>query len=221
VLAHLFIPRNAKPPFQTIVYFPSSLSLIAKSSNEVELKMMDFLPRIGRAVLYPVYKGTYERHLDPPATHPPDRDLLIAWSRDFGRSIDYLETRSDIAHDKLGYYSYSGPFAPVLAAVDGRIKASFHIGTGLMQLNFPPEYDPFNFAPRMKAPTLIIAGQHDFILPLQGSQMPLFRVLGAPEKDKRLAIFDSGHIVWLSPAVIKEIADWLDRYLGQVTTSAN
>ena len=222
LMAHLFIPRNAKPPFQTIVYFPSSLSFIAKSSNELELKMIDFLPRIGRAVLYPVYKGTYERHLDPPATLPPDRDLLIAWSRDFGRSIDYLETRTDIAHDKLGYYTYSGPFAPVMGAIDGRIKASFHIGAGLMQRNLPPEYDPFNFAPRMKAPTLIIAGRHDFIQPLQSSQMPLFRVLGAPEKDKRIAIFDSGHVVWLSPAVIKEIADWLDRYLGQVTTfSAN
>jgi serine/threonine protein kinase len=53
VLAHLFIPRNIKSPYQTVVYFPSSLSLLARSSDELELRLMDFLPRIGRAVLYP------------------------------------------------------------------------------------------------------------------------------------------------------------------------
>ncbi len=222
VLAHLFIPKNVQPPYQTIVYFPSSLGFLAKASDELELNVMDFLPRIGRAVLYPVYKGMYERHLEtPPSPRIPERDLVIAWSRDFRRSIDYLESRPDIEHQKLGYYSYSFPFAPVIGAVDDRIKASFHIGTGLLPVRAPPEYDPFNFAPRMKAPTLIIGGRLDFILPLETSQMPLFRLLGAPEKDKRLALFDRGHVVRLSPDVIKEILQWLDRYLGPVNTKPN
>jgi pimeloyl-ACP methyl ester carboxylesterase len=157
----------------------------------------------------------YERHLDtPPAPLRPERDLVIAWSRDFGRSIDYLESRPDIDHGKLGYYSYSAPFAPVMGAVENRIKAGFHIGTGLLPVNVPPEYDPFNFAPRVKAPTLIIGGRLDFILPLESCQMPLLRILGPAEKDKRLALFDRGHVVWLSPDVIKQIVEWLDRYLG-------
>ena len=217
ILAHLFIPRNAQPPYQTLVYFPSSLGLLAKSSEELELLLIDFLPRLGRAVLYPVYKGTYERHLEaPPSPFAPDRDLVIAWARDFGRAIDYLETRTDIAHDKLGYYSYSAPFAPVLSALDQRIKASFHIGSGLLPIKAPPECDPFNFAPRVKVPTLMIAGRNDFILTFDSCQMPLFRTLGTEEKDKRIAVFDRGHVVWLTPEVIKEIVAWLDKYLGSV-----
>jgi pimeloyl-ACP methyl ester carboxylesterase len=177
---------------------------------------MDFLPRIGRAVLYPVYKGTYERHFDPPAPEPPATDLVISWSRDFSRAIDYLETRPDIAYQKLGYYSYSKPLAPVMSAIDGRIKAGFHVGTGFFPRSVPPEYDPLHFAPRAKEPTLLVGGRYDFLLPLETSQMPMLRLLGAPEKDKRLALFDTGHVVWPGPEMIKEILAWLDRYLGPV-----
>ena len=31
------------------------------------------------------------------------RDHMIMWSKDVGRSVDYLESRSDIAKDKIGY----------------------------------------------------------------------------------------------------------------------
>ncbi len=44
-------------------------------------------------------------------------------------------------------------------------------------------------------------------------QMPLFRSLGTPAKDKRIVLFDAGHIVPRNE-VIKETLDWLDRYLG-------
>ena len=29
------------------------------------------------------------------------RDHMIMWSKDFGRSVDYLESRSDIAKDRI------------------------------------------------------------------------------------------------------------------------
>lgn len=32
-------------------------------------------------------------------------DLIISWSRDFSRAIDYLETHEDIDSDNLGYFS--------------------------------------------------------------------------------------------------------------------
>lgn len=218
VLVHLFVPKNVDPPYQTIVYFPSSLALLAKSSDELELGLMDFLPRIGRAVLYPVYKGTYERHLNTPPSFPPERDLMIAWSRDFSRSIDYLETRPDINHQMLGSYNYSGFLMPVLTAIDGRIKASALVGNGLLPMSLPPECDTIHFASRAKEPTLMIGGRHDFIMTLENSQRPMFRLLGASEKDKRLVLFDTGHVVWPGPEVIKEILAWFDRYLGPVNT---
>jgi len=217
VIAHLFIPRNISPPYQTVVYFPSSLGLIAKSSADLELQMIDFLPRIGRAVLYPVYKGMYERHFDtPPYPLLPGKDLVIAWSRDVSRAIDYLETRRDIDLQRLSYYSYSMPFGTVMCALDGRIKTAFHVATGLPPLKVPQEYDPLNFAPRVKAPTLLIGGRLDFLLPLETCQKPLLNALGADENNKRLAVFERGHVIWLSPEVIKEVGEWLDKYLGPV-----
>ncbi len=64
----------------------------------------------------------------------------------------------------------------------------------------------------------MIGGRQDFILPLETCQKPLFRLLGASEKDKGLALFDTGHVVWPGPDMIKEILEWLDRYLGPVNT---
>jgi hypothetical protein len=43
----------------------------------------------------------------------------------------------------------------------------------------------------------------------------MFRLLGTPEKDKRHAVFESGHIAPKN-FVIKEVLDWFDRYLGPV-----
>jgi hypothetical protein len=226
VIAYLLLPRNAEPPYQTIVYFASGIARQSRSRDDMgsELRFVDFLPRIGRAVLFLVYKGTYERHLDRPATVANwTPDLIISWSRDFSRAIDYLETREDIDSDNLGYFSFSNPLMPVFSSIDGRIKAGAHIGTGLMErndANLPAEIHPINFAPRAKEPTLLIAGRYDFIGPVETSQIPLLRLLGAPEEHKRLALFDTGHVVYPGSEMIKEVLDWFDRYLGPVRLKA-
>jgi hypothetical protein len=63
VIAYLFLPKNAQPPYQTLVYFPNVAAVRARSSETlVNLNIIDFLMTSGRAVLYPVYKGTYERN---------------------------------------------------------------------------------------------------------------------------------------------------------------
>ena len=62
----------------------------------------------------------------------------------------------------------------------------------------------------------MIVGRRDFVRPVETCQMPMFRLLGAPAKDKRIVLIDTGHVVYPSPAVVKEILDWLDRYLGPV-----
>jgi len=220
VIAHLFLPKNGVPPYQTIIYFPGSGALVARSSDELEVRMIDFLLRSGRAVLYPVYKGMYERSLDP-SSRDRMRDLVVYWSKDLGRSIDYLESRPDVDRERLAFYGLSlgGIYGPVLTAIDGRIKASVQLGGGFVQEELPPEIDPLHFAPRAKEPALIIVGRYDFMRPVETCQMPMFRLLGAPSKDKRLVLIDTGHLVLTSQAVIKEILDWLDRYLGPVKTT--
>ena len=79
--------------------------------------------------------------------------------------------------------------------------------------------DALNFAPHVKIPVLMLNGRNDFLYPL-ANQMQLFRLLGAPEKDKRQILFDGGHDLQFAfrDQVIKEVLDWLDRYLGPVAS---
>jgi tRNA A-37 threonylcarbamoyl transferase component Bud32/cephalosporin-C deacetylase-like acetyl esterase len=219
VIAYLFLPRNAAPPYQTVVYFPGRQALYLKSIDSLGVGFPDFVIRSGRAVLLPIYKGTYERRSETPAEGPSAiRDRTVCWAKDLGRSIDYLETRRDIDRDRLAYYGMSmgAAWAPVLTALEQRIKASVLVVGGFFFQKYPPEVDAFNFAPRAKMPVLMINGRYDFRFPLESSQLPLFRALGAPEKDKRHVLFDSGHMPPSMTPVIKEILDWLDRYLGPV-----
>ena len=222
VPAYLYLPRNAAPPYQTVVYFPSSIARTLESSQDLEIRFVDFLIRSGRAVLYPIYKGTYERLRGAEGLGPNDlRDLKIAWSKDLGRSLDYLETRRDIDTGKLAYYGLSlGSITalPVLA-VEDRFKVAVLLAGGLPFVRVPPEADPVNFVPRIRIPVLLLGGRQDFIHPVDTAQIPLFRLLGTPEKDKKHIIFEGGHAPLRVQVLIKDILDWLDRYLGPVKTT--
>jgi pimeloyl-ACP methyl ester carboxylesterase len=77
--------------------------------------------------------------------------------------------------------------------------------------------DLLNFAPRVRVPTLMVAGRSDFLQPVETAQLPLFRLLGVPAEHKRHALFDGGHVPGQLHDVVREILDWFDRYLGPVT----
>ena len=99
----LFLPRRGPPPYQTIVFFPSYDAFQLRSSRDLSLSQVAFIVRSGRALLYPVYKGTYERATDGALTANARRELRIAWSRHLGRGIDYLESRPDIDAARVGF----------------------------------------------------------------------------------------------------------------------
>jgi formylglycine-generating enzyme required for sulfatase activity len=222
LIAYLFLPTRFAPPYQIVVHFPGAESIVVRSSdNLVGMPRIDFILKSGRAVLWPVYKGTYERG-DDLKWYFPDmsasyRDHVIQWAKDLGRSIDYLETRSDINVNKLGFYGYSwgACLGAILPAVENRLKVSVLMGSGFYFQKPRPEVDQINFAPRVTIPTLIVDGSHDFIFPTETSEKPLYRLLGTPMEHKRLALFDGGHFV-PRHHLIKETLDWLDRYLGPV-----
>ena len=102
-----------------------------------------------------------------------------------------------------------------MTALEQRLKASILLVGGFRLYTLPGEIDAINFAPRVRVPTLMINGRHDFGFPVETSQKPLLRLLGVPEKDKRHALMDSGHMPNRND-VIRESLDWLDRYLGTV-----
>ena len=78
--------------------------------------------------------------------------------------------------------------------------------------------DLFNFAPRVRAPTLMLNGRYYFVFPPATSQEALFRLLGTPARDKRYVQVDSGHAPRLQN-IMREVLDWLDRYIGPVETN--
>ncbi|MEX2111095.1 MAG: protein kinase [Gemmatimonadaceae bacterium] len=216
---HLLIPRDVLPPYQSVIWFPGSDVYLLRSSESFASEyMFDFIPRGGRVLVYPIYKGMYERFEPPDPSPSAWRDMMVRWSQDLGRTIDYLETRRDFDAKRIAYYGFSSGanHGPVLTAVDQRIGASILLAGGLIPVPMRPEMHPAHFAPRSRTPTLMINGRDDFMLPYDLSQQPLFAMLGAPDDKKRLARLEGGHIPTNRLEIIREVLDWLDRWLGPV-----
>jgi formylglycine-generating enzyme required for sulfatase activity/dienelactone hydrolase/predicted Ser/Thr protein kinase len=224
VTAYLFLPKNAEPPFQTVISFPGIYAFDIRNSARLETQYFDFIIRSGRAVIHPIYKGMYERTLGGSISTyraQPNfyRELAIQWYKDLGRSIDYLETRPDIDREKLAYHglSFGAAEGPRMMALEPRLKVGVLFWGGAWGRGTPAEVDAFHFAPHSRAPTLMVNGRYDFTFPLESSQVPLFRLLGTPEKDKRHLVVEGGHPVF-TQEVVQEALAWLDRYLGPVKT---
>ena len=218
VPAYLFLPKHASPPYQTVVYFPHSAAHIFHSIEDGQFEGVDFLVRAGRAVMFPIYKGTYERQAKvPDAGTIAYREVTIQQAKDLRRAVDYLETRQDIDHNRIAYYavSWGADLGSIMLAVENRLKAAVLVSGGCDTEKELPEADPMNFAPHVTIPTLMMNGKYDFTDPLDTCQEPIFRALGTSPHDKHHIIFDSGHAV-PDVAKMKETLDWLDRYLGPV-----
>jgi formylglycine-generating enzyme required for sulfatase activity/tRNA A-37 threonylcarbamoyl transferase component Bud32/dienelactone hydrolase len=215
IIAQVFLPKDVSPPYQTVIYFPHQGATDEPSSENVEMQFTDFIVKSGRALLLPVYKGTYERRAPNSSGGTFGREQSLERAKDFFRSVDYLDTRPDINHDRLGFYgvSWGANNSIKLLAIDKRVKVAVIVGGGLATESLPPELDPFNFAPRTTIPFLMINGRYDFDTPLNCCQLPLFRLLGTPQKDKRHALFDTGHLPPRND-IIMETLDWFDHYLG-------
>lgn len=221
VPALLFLPKNHKPPYQVVVYFPGSNAIYARTSANIEIARVDFLVKSGRAVMYPIYKSTYERADSIQSDYANEsvfyRDHMLMWAKDLRRSIDYLETRSDIDSTRIAYFglSWGGMLGGVMNAVEPRIKAVVLYVAGLAMDPARPEADVINFLPRVKQPVLMLNGKYDHFFPIESSQKPFFRLLGTPEDKKRYVLYDGGHFVPRTQ-LIAESLSWLDKYLGPV-----
>ena len=63
--AYLFLPKNVRPPYQTVLFFPSARVEFIRDSRKLgDLKFFDYVVQSGRAVMYPVYLDTYERQVN-------------------------------------------------------------------------------------------------------------------------------------------------------------
>ena len=228
VPVYILLPKNAAPPYQAVVWFPGGyafgpLAFGRDLSVAPGASHFTFLPRGGRALVVPIYQGTFQRFVGVGEVPRDDqmnayRDMVVQWSKDLGRTIDYLETRPDIDTGKLGYYGLSAGAHTALpiVAVESRFKAVVLLSGGLPGIRHPAEAEPINFAPHITAPTLMLNGRDDFIFPLETVAKPLFALLGTPADRKRLAVHDGGHLPPLND-LIRDVLGWFDQYLGPVT----
>ncbi len=227
VFAYLFLPRSSSSPYQTVIFWPGSQSVLQESSLDLE-SVYDFythLPPLiknGRAVLYPVYKGTFERGTEAlRLLHDGDNsrqfaEFSIKVVKDLKRSIDYLETRSDIDRTKLAYlgFSWGGLYGAIIPAIEDRLKASV-LNSGGMWGVPRPEVNEINYVSRVTIPTLMLNGRYDTNFPYELTVKPMFDLLGTPPGQKEQKLYDTDHFIPRAE-FIKETLAWLDKYLGPV-----
>lgn len=228
MFAYLFLPKGYPSPYQTLIIFPGASAFDRRSSGEGETLWSwyttDLIIRSGRAVLYPIFKSAFERGdgysvYDPETTTSDHRDRILIWRKELGRSIDYLETRSDIDCKRLCYYgsSFGSIMGTIYLALEERFKTGILRLGGLPTWDLPSEVDPINFVPRIKIPILMLNGKYDYLFPYEISQRPLLHFLGTPEEHKLLKAFPTDHsLSGHTKEVVKFVLDWLDRYLGPV-----
>ena len=100
-------------------------------------------------MLYPVYKGTYERpdgtKRSAPSLTSNYRDHVIMWAKDASRAIDYAETRTWTMKSWLTMASWGAELGGIIPATDPRIRVCvFALGGLLYQRTFS-EVDNINF----------------------------------------------------------------------------
>lgn len=79
----------------------------------------------GRALVYPVYKGTHERSTRVEITKQLGEGA-VQWSKDLGRTLDYLNSRSDFDKDTIAFYSFSvgATYTLPVIAIEPRLKSA-------------------------------------------------------------------------------------------------
>ena len=118
----------------------------------------------------------------PARTGRPADDRL---SRDASRHRSDRGSRSTVSVSARNSH-------PVYLAIEPRFRTGVLLSGGIETWTIPPETDPVNFVTRVKQPVMMVNGREDFDLPYESAQVPMFKMLGTPEADKRHVVFEGG-----------------------------
>jgi formylglycine-generating enzyme required for sulfatase activity/DNA-binding winged helix-turn-helix (wHTH) protein len=224
--AFLYLPRNSSPPYQVIHYLSGAawwFGVPITDAVETSGRLSPYL-RGGRAVFLVALEGfsgresgkyakIYDNHDFGSAAF---RDGMASWVRDMQRSFDYLETRSDIDARKVAFWNDSTyQVGVVMAAVNHRYSSVIMVGCGgesKSLVSLPADINPFQFAPHIRAPKLLMNGRYDDRTIEHISFEPFYQMLSMPKKRVR---FEGGHMP--PPEIAVPIINgFLDETLGPV-----
>ncbi len=222
MIVYVFIPKSFSPPFQTVIYWAGLSAALNPSSGDGKLLIQhhywDYLVKTGRAVVFPILKGTFERGGGPPPDGKSPFDLKIdhiqmaMQAKDLSRTIDYLESRPDlfaagrVAYLGLSWGAYMGPMA---CATEKRFKAGILLSGAVLG-------EEARWASRVTTPILMLNGRYDYA-PVETAQLPLLNAFATPKADKRHVPWDTDHSLGgFEKEMQKESLAWLARYLGPV-----
>jgi len=228
--ALLYLPKNAKPPFQTIVFMPGSYAFYNKHAlDDAEamdgLSITKLLVLGGRAALFPVWKGMYERSDSYESSQAYFREHVYQWVSDLRQSVEFLYSRPDIDRQRIGLFgeSFGAEWSPLLLALEPRLKTGVMMSGGLIgpiqsRDILSPEINPATFAPHVRVPVLMINGHDDVLFPLETAQVPLFNLLGSPANKKKHKTYPGSHSIFGSyDELVRDTDDWLDEQFGPIT----
>jgi formylglycine-generating enzyme required for sulfatase activity/dienelactone hydrolase len=234
--AYLYLPKNAAPPFQTVIFFPNAAAFENKRSYDDIAEsapsgwtLPEMLVRGGRAVLYPIWQGSFERFVTIPATNAFFREAVPRWASELRQAVEFLRSRPELDANRTAYYgnSLGAAWAPHLLATEPRVQTAILFAggrenDGLRNETLPPELDSATYAPRLKVPVLMLNGRDDIRFPYETSQVPLFNLLGSPPNKKKHNTYPGGHGVlgWYDE-IVKDSHAWLDEQFGPVKPVAS
>ena len=218
---HLYLPLRGARPLQTVLFAPGTNTFFEAALAAETERIMGAHVKAGRAVLAVLMKGMVGRPWETGRAAPAPssvqfRQELVSRATELRRALDYLETRRDVDRTRLAYVAVSwgaGSRLP-FAAVEPRFGSLVLVGGGFDErfTRTLPEVNSVNFAPRIRAPTLLLNGRYDEEHPWDACALPLWRLLREP---KRLAVVEGGHVP-PAEARVPVINGWLDETLGRV-----
>ena len=223
----MIVRPHGPGPFQAVIYVPGIASLFSDTLTVRDGRVDPrFVVDSGRALVRPAWTGMYERRHGRPLPDAPlarrreyERQVVIGMRNELGQLIDYLQTRQDMDAERVALMAFSngGQFIGAMHGED-RLDAVIMLSSGVSTLTpLQPMADAVHFLPRLTKPFLLLNGRQDSVFDYEGSQLHTIRLLGTPaEHVRHVAIEHAGHTPLPRAEVMREVADWLDRYLGPV-----
>jgi len=222
----LFLPEDAIGPLQSILFFPpGDTGGILSDSIDISRYHIDFVVKSGRALVWPILIGSYERG------RPRDRQRGAAFIRrwnvanlarreETGRVIDYLQGSSEFDEERVGLLaaSFGATFlSPHILATEPRIKSAVLMSASLAAVNpekVPDQVNPNTYWPRVRTPILVLNGRYDVTKPYRPNDDLMISLIGTADNDKQSIFYDSSHWPLPEHRVRNDTLGWFDRYLG-------